>query len=411
MTQVLAELPQAGAPLLRQKNIQFFVAARMAMAFAMQMQNVAIGWYVYVLTNDPLSLGFVGLAQFLPAILFILATGHAADRFDRRRVVIICLAAQALVSVALIPVIFSATPKVWPIYAIVFGLGAARSFSQPSLAALLPNIVSLEDFPRAISLSASSLQIAMIAGPAAGGLLLAFNGVAVFCVAAALNAVAALLMTRVRARPALTGVEPAAGQDDLLAGFSYLRANRFVLGAISLDLFAVLLGGVTALLPIFARDILAAGPAGLGLLRSGPAMGAVFIGLILARHPPRRNVGKIMLSSVAAYGAATLVFAVSTNLWLSLAAMMALGGFDMVSIVLRQTMIQLRTPEAMRGRVSAINHVFIGASNHLGDFESSLAAALLGAAGAAFFGGVGTLFVVAIWAWRFPDLRRADRLA
>ena len=408
MTKSLAESPPAEIPPLRQRNLQLFVAARMAMAFSMQMQNVAIGWYVYVLTGSPLSLGFVGLAQFLPAVLLVLATGHAADRFDRRRVVITSLAVQALVSIALLPVIFSATPKVWLIYAIVFVLGAGRSFSQPSLAALLPNVVSLDDFPRAVSISTSSLQIALIGGPALGGLLLAWNGPALLCLAAALNGVAALLMMRVKARPARVG----SGEADagLLAGFSYLRANRLVLGAISLDLFAVLLGGVTALLPIFARDILAVGPTGLGLLRSGPAIGAVLVGLVLSRHPLRENVGAIMLSTVAAYGAATIVFALSRSLPLSVAAMIALGGFDMVSMVLRQTMVQLGTPEATRGRVSAINSVFIGASNQLGDFESSVAAVFLGAVGSAIFGGVGTLIVVAIWAWRFPELRRAKRL-
>jgi len=408
MTKSLAESPPAEIPPLRQRNLQLFVAARMAMAFSMQMQNVAIGWYVYVLTGSPLSLGFVGLAQFLPAVLLVLATGHAADRFDRRRVVITSLAVQALVSIALLPVIFSATPKVWLIYAIVFVLGAGRSFSQPSLAALLPNVVSLDDFPRAVSISTSSLQIALIGGPALGGLLLAWNGPALFCLAAALNGVAALLMMRVKARPARVG----SGEADagLLAGFSYLRANRLVLGAISLDLFAVLLGGVTALLPIFARDILAVGPTGLGLLRSGPAIGAVLVGLVLSRHPLRENVGAIMLSTVAAYGAATIVFALSRSFPLSVAAMIALGGFDMVSMVLRQTMVQLGTPEATRGRVSAINSVFIGASNQLGDFESSVAAVFLGAVGSAIFGGVGTLIVVAIWAWRFPELRRAKRL-
>jgi MFS family permease len=408
MTKSLAESPPAEIPPLRQRNLQLFLAARMAMAFSMQMQSVAIGWYVYVLTNSPLSLGFVGLAQFLPAVLLVLVTGHAADRFDRRRVVITSLAVQALVSIALLPVIFSATPKVWLIYAIVFVLGAGRSFSQPSLAALLPNVVSLDDFPRAVSISTSSLQIALIGGPALGGLLLAWNGPALFCLAAALNGVAALLMMRVKARPVRVG----SGEADagLLAGFSYLRANRLVLGAISLDLFAVLLGGVTALLPIFARDILAVGPTGLGLLRSGPAIGAVLVGLVLARRPLRENVGAIMLSTVAAYGAATIVFALSRSFPLSVAAMIALGGFDMVSMVLRQTMVQLGTPEAMRGRVSAINSVFIGASNQLGDFESSVAAVFLGAVGSAIFGGVGTLIVVALWAWRFPELRRANRL-
>ena len=217
-------------------------------------------------------------------------------------------------------------------------------------------------------------------------------------------------MARVKARPTPAGAEGLPDEQGLLAGFSYLRANRLVLGAISLDLFAVLLGGVTALLPIFARDILAVGPTGLGLLRSGPAIGAVMVGLILARRPLRRDVGRVMLWAVAAYGAATIIFALSRSFPLSLAAMIALGGFDMVSMVLRQTMVQLGTPEAMRGRVSAINSVFIGASNQLGAFESGVAAAFLGAAGSAIFGGVGTLVVVALWAWLFPELRQADRL-
>jgi MFS family permease len=395
--------------MLRQPNVQLFIAARMATAFSIQMQNVAIGWYVYALTNNPLSLGYIGLAQFLPSILLVLAAGPAADRFDRRSIVVLSLAAQALASIALLPAIFGASPKVWPIYAIVCAVGAARTFSQPSLAALLPDIVSLADFPRAVAISTSSLRLAMIVGPAAGGLLLASNGVALFCLAAALNVVGALSIALVKARPARRAAEEAS-LDRLLAGFSYLRANRLILGAISLDLFAVLLGGVNALLPIFARDILSAGPTGLGLLRSGPAMGAVITGLILTRFPLRRKVGAVMLWSVAAYGLATIVFALSTALWLSIAAMTALGGLDMVSMVVRQTMVQLKTPEAMRGRVSAINFVFIGASNHLGDFESSVAAAFLGAVGGAIFGGVGTLAVVAVCAWRFPQLRRLDRL-
>jgi MFS family permease len=395
--------------MLRQPNVQLFVAARMAMAFSMQMQNVAIGWYVYALTNNPLSLGFIGLAQFLPATLLFLAAGHAADRFDRRAIITLSLAAQALASIALLNMIFGASPKVSPIYAIVCALGAARSFCQPSFAALLPDIVSLEDFPRAVAISTSLLKLAMIVGPAAGGLLLASNGAALFCLAAALNVVGALSIALVMARPS-RGYGEQEGLDRLLAGFSHLRANRLILGAISLDLFAVLLGGVTALLPIFARDILAAGPTGLGLLRSGPAMGAVIAGLILTRFPLRRKVGAVMLWSVAAYGLATIVFALSTALWLSIAAMIALGGFDMVSMVVRQTMVQLKTPETMRGRVSAINFVFIGASTHLGDFESSVATTFLGAVGSAIFGGVATLAVVAVWAWRFPQLRRFDRL-
>ncbi len=396
--------------MLRQPNVQLFVAAHMVTAFARQMQNVAVGWYVYALTDNPLSLGFIGLAQFLPAILLVLAAGHAADQFDRRAIVVVSLTAQALGAIALLAVIFGASPQVWPIYAIVCALGAARSFSQPALAALLPEIVSLHDFPRAVAIATSSLKLATIVGPAAGGLLLAWSGAVLFCLAAALNVLGALAIALAQPRPVRRAPGKAASLDRFLAGFSYLHANRFILGAISLDFFAVLFGGVTALLPIFARDILHAGPAGLGLLRNGPAVGAVAAGFILARFPLRRKVGQIMLWSVAAYGLATMVFALSTAMWLSVAAMIALGGFDTVSMVVRQTLVQLKTPDSMRGRVSAINFVFNGTSNQLGDFKSSVAAAFLGAVGGAIFGAVGTLVVVAIWAWRFPPLRRLDRL-
>ncbi|PNG26149.1 MFS transporter [Methylocella silvestris] len=400
----------ATVPLLRQRSMQLFVGARMAMAFSMQMQHVAIAWSVYALTGDPLSLGLIGLVEFMPAVLFILITGGVADRFDRRKVGVASAIAQSLASVFLLYAVASAAPNLALIYAIVFFLGTARSFAQPALAALLPDIVEVADFPRAVAMTTSSLQVAMIAGPAAGGLLMAWSGPALFALAAALNAAAALMIAFIRARQSLGEAKKETGFKSLLAGFSYVRANRLLLGVISLDLFAVLFGGVTALLPIYARDILDAGPVGLGLLRSGPAMGAIVVGLILARLPLRRNVGAIMLASVAAFGAATILFALSTQMPLSMTAMMALGGFDMVSMVIRFTMVQLGTPDAMRGRVSAINYVFIGASKQLGDFESSLVASFAGAKGAALIGGVGTLLVVALWAWRFPELRRADRL-
>ncbi len=408
-TQAMAGAPNK-TPLLRQRNLQLFIGARMAMAFSLQMQRVAIGWSVYAFTGDPLSLGLLALVEFVPAVLFVLATGHVADRCDRRHVVVVAAAAQTLASIALLSAVLGPSPKLWLIYVITFVLGTARSFSQPALSALLPDLVDLNDFSRAVALSSSSLQTAMILGPAVGGLLLAWNGAALFALAAALNAAAALMIAGVKARPARDVANKETGLKNLLAGFSYLRGNRFLLGAISLDLFAVLFGGVTALLPIFARDILQVGPTGLGLLRSGPAIGAVAVGLVLARFPLRRNIGAIMLSSVAGYGVATILFALSTRLQLSLAAMIALGGFDMVSMVIRLTMAQIGVPEAMRGRVSAINYVFIGASNQLGDFESSVAASLLGAVGASIFGGFATLAVVAFWAWRFPELRKADRL-
>lgn len=396
--------------LLRQGDFPRFVLARTLMAFAVQMQNVAIGWHVYALTQSALSLGIVGLAQFLPTVLLVVATGHAADRFDRSRVVASSLACQALASLALFAVALDPSASVWPIYGLVALLGAARAFSAPALSALLPNIVAPAAFPRAVAFASATTQFAMLAGPAAGGLLLASSVGFPLGLATILFLVAAALVVGVVARPDAgeTTAEEPFGR--WFGGFRYVRSNRLLLGVLSLDLFAVLLGSVTALLPIFARDILSVGPIGFGILRSGPAVGALAVGFFLAHAPPRRHVGATMLWCVAGYGAATLAFALSTSFLVSTLAMIALGGFDMVSLVLRQTMVQVATPDAMRGRVSAINFLFIGASNQLGDFESGVAASLLGAVGAAVFGGVGTIVVVLLWAWLFPQVRRADTL-
>ncbi len=380
------------------------------MSFGMQMQNVAIGWHVYAVTESALSLGLVGLFQFLPTILLVLLTGHAADRFDRRRIALFSLLVQAAASLALLVTAMDPGSDVWPIYALVAVLGAARAFSAPALSALLPNIVDAQHFPRAVALVGTMNELAMSLGPAAGGLLLLGSGSAPFAGAAALSLVAAGLVAGIAAPRIVKAQGATPDVRRLLGGFVYLGRNRFLLAAISLDLFAVLLGGVTALLPIYARDILLVGPVGYGLLRAGPAVGSLVVGALLAHRPLRRHVGAIMLWCVAGYGAATILFALSTSFTLSIAAMVALGGFDMVSVVLRHTMVQIATPDEMRGRVSAINFVFIGASNQLGDFESGVAAALLGAVGAAVLGGTGTILVVLLWAWLFPELRRADTL-
>lgn len=397
--------------LLRQKSFSRFAAARMLMAFAMQMQGVAIGWHVYLLTNSALSLGLIGLAQFLPTVLLVLVTGHAADRFDRRRVATVSLLCQAAASLALYVAAAGPLTGVAPIYVLVALLGGARAFSAPALSALLPNIVASGDFPRAVAFSSAANELAMLAGPAAGGFLLVSNVGIPLGLAAAFHLLAAVLVTGI----AIPRVESEKRESEpprrLFGGFAYVRSNPLLLGAISLDLFAVLLGGVTALLPIFARDILLVGPVGFGVLRSGPAIGALAVGFLLTQVPLRRRVGATMLWCVAGYGAATMIFALSTSFWLSVVAMVALGGFDMVSMVVRQTMVQVVTPDAMRGRVSAISFLFIGASNQLGDFESGLAATFLGAIGAALLGGIGTILVVCLWAWLFPQLRRADHLA
>jgi MFS family permease len=395
---------------IRNGNIPRLAAARVCMACGMQMQNVAIGWHVYAVTGSALALGLVGLFQFVPTILLVLVTGHAADRYDRRRIALVSLAIQAVASIGLFAFALEPGAGVWPIYVLVAVLGAARAFSAPALAALLPNIVAPQQFPRAVAIVSTWNELAMSGGPAAGGLLLLWSGSAPFAIAAALALVAAGLITSIRMPRTLNGGAAPPDVRKLLGGFIYLRKNRFLLAAISLDLFAVLLGSVTALLPIYARDILLVGPAGYGLLRAGPAIGSLVVGTVLAHRPLHRHIGAIMLWCVAGYGAATLVFALSTSFTLSIAAMMLLGGFDMVSVVLRHTMVQMATPDEMRGRVSAINFVFIGASNQLGDFESGIAAALLGAVGAALLGGMGTILVVLLWAWLFPELRRADRL-
>lgn len=405
-----AEEVGARPSLLRDGNVPRFAAARICMALAMQMQNVAIGWHVYTVTGSALSLGLVGLFQFLPTILLVLLTGHAADRFDRRRIALVSLVVQAMASVGLFAFALEPGAGVWPIYGLVAVLGAARAFSAPALSALLPNIVGAPQFPRAVAVVSTMNELAMSAGPAAGGLLLLWSGTAPFAIAAVLSLVAAGLVAGIRAPRTAIGGTATPDVRKLLGGFIYLRKNRFLLAAISLDLFAVLLGSVTALLPIYARDILLVGPAGYGLLRAGPAIGSLVVGALLAHRPLRRHVGATMLWCVAGYGAATILFAFSTSFYLSIAAMVALGGFDIVSVVLRHTMVQITTPDEMRGRVSAINFVFIAASNQLGDFESGVAAALLGAVGAALLGGTGTILIVLLWAWLFPELRRADKL-
>jgi MFS family permease len=306
---------------------------------------------------------------------------------------------------------FLAVPSVRPVYLLLLVTGAVQAFCSPAMSATLPRLVTAGEFPRAVAVASSVFQICSLAGPAVGGLLYALSGSGMFAFCAALNLIA---LTQVRGLAAvrLEAGAAASGSPDAspLAGIRYVRSNRFLLGAISLDLFAVLLGGVTALLPIYAKDILGAGPAGLGCLRCAPGVGAAIIGLVLAHRTIRRGAGKLMLASVAGFGAATVVFALSTNWWLSLAALMAAGGFDMVSMVIRHTLVQISTPDDMRGRVSAVQWVCIGASSELGEFESGATAALFGTVPAALLGGLGTLAVVALWARIFPALSRADKL-
>ena len=398
--------------LLRERPaLRGFIAIRAANALASQMLNVAIGWYVYAVTHDPMSLAYVGLVQFLPGIGMVLIAGHAADRFDRRKIIGISLFIQTLCIATFGAWSAARAPSAGPVYLLLLVMSSARSFSAPAMSAMLPHLVSAEEFPRAIAAASSVFQICTIVGPAIGGVIYAVSGPAVFALAVSLLV---LSLTQVHR---LAGGSRASGDQDseptdksVLAGIRYVRANRLLLAIISLDLFAVLLGGVTALLPIYVKDILSVGPIGLGGLRCAPGIGAAVVGLFLAHRTIEKGAGKFMLACVAGFGLATIVFALSTNFWLSFTALIAAGGFDMVSMVIRQTLLQISTPNAMRGRVSAVNWVFVGASNELGEFESGLTAAIFGTVPAAVLGGFGTLTVVAIWATLFPELRRADKL-
>ncbi len=387
---------------------QFWVA-RIASGFGFQMISVAVGWQIYAMTGRALDLGLIGLVQFVPSLLFALPAGHVADQFERRRVVILCQVLEwiaiALLTLGSILHVLDETR----ILALVCIISTAKAFEFPPMQAMVPGLVPERMLPRAMAASASASQIAMIAGPALGGLLYAFGPAFVYGPAAVLYLAAIAAMTMLRYERVPPRREPATLRT-VFAGVSFIRARPVVFGVISLDLFAVLLGGATALLPIFARDILHTGPWGLGLLRAAPAVGALAMSIWLARHSLENHVGSIMFVSVAAFGVATIVFALSTTLWLSLAALFALGAFDMVSMVIRGALVQLETPDAMRGRVSAVNAIFINTSNQLGEFESGLVAAWLGAVPATLIGGVGTLVVVALWMTLFPSLRNRQGL-
>jgi MFS family permease len=386
-----------------------FCAVRVCATVALQMQAVALGWQIYGLTGRPLDLGLVGLAQFLPALVLFLLTGHVADRYDRRRVLRICQTVEGLA----VATLAWGTAAGWidreAILTAALAIGAARAFEAPALSALLPTIVPAEMFPRAVAGAASANQFATIAGPAAGGLVYAVSPVAAYGLSAALFLAAATLV-------GLMPLVAAVGRRDrfslasLFAGFAFIRRQPIVLGAISLDLFAVLLGGATALLPLFARDVLDTGAAGLGLLRACPAAGALTTSLVLARWPLRRRVGRTMYACVALFGLATIVFALSRWLPLSMAALAVLGVADLISVVVRSTLVQLCTPDEMRGRVSAVNSLFIGTSNQLGEFRAGAMAALIGGVPAVLVGGVGTLLVVALWARLFPQLYAVDAM-
>lgn len=399
----------AGWAAFRHPDFAFYCASRFLSALAIQMQNVAVGWLVYNLTHDPLALGLVGLAGFLPAICLALVTGHVADRFDRRAVLLVCYSVAMASAAGLFVHAWTGSEKVWPIYALIMAYGTARAFANPAGQALLPNLVPAVHFQNAVAWNSSAWQTATIIGPALGGILYAFGGTVVFGAAVAAFAATTLLVAAISHRGGLARREKASWAS-LVAGILFIRSRPAILGAISLDLFAVLLGGATALLPIYARDILLVGPWGLGLLRSMPAAGAVLMALFLAYNPLDRRSGRRMFQAVAVFGLATIGFGLSTSLYLSMFFLFVLGAADMVSVFVRQTLVQIDTPDAMRGRVAAVNAVFIGASNELGEFESGVLAALVGTVPAVVVGGLGTLAVAGLWSRWFPALRDRDKL-
>ncbi|HEY0178708.1 MAG TPA: MFS transporter [Dokdonella sp.] len=412
MTTPSADTPAAAAESIALRRHAPFVAfwfARTASGFGFQMLSVAVGWQIYALTGRALDLGLIGLVQFVPSVLLALPAGHVADQFERRRIVLYGLVVEWCAIAALVALTLAQRIHELGILVLVFTIGVAKAFEFPALQSMLPALVPPPLLARAVAVNASAGQAAMIMGPALGGFLYVAGPGAVYAVAAALYLAAAVLMARLRYEQTPPKREPAT-LATLFAGVRFIRERKDVLGVISLDLFAVLLGGATALLPIFARDVLHTGPWGLGLLRAAPAVGALLMSLWLARRRMQHRVGAVMFASVAGFGLATLVFAVSRTLWLSLAALFALGAFDMVSMVIRGALVQLDTPDSMRGRVSAVNAIFINTSNQLGEFESGLLAAWLGAVGATIVGGLGTLVVVAIWIVLFPTLRRRERL-
>lgn len=387
------------------------MAARFLTTISSEMQSVAVAWQVYEITNQPLDLGLVGLAQFLPGICLFLVAGHTADRVPRRRILQTCYAGFSCCSLLLLVFTLHGMSSAYPIYGALLLNGTVRAFHGPASQAFVPLLVTGEDFPNAIAWSSSLFQTATIAGPMIGGLLYGLTGspLFVYLSSAAAYAIALALVSRVRLQTR-TGPREAAQAGMVLDGMRYIWRNKLILGAISLDLFAVLLGGAVALLPVYAKQILHTGATGLGILRSAPGIGAVAMGIAVAHWPMRRRVGAGMLWCVAAFGVFTIVFGLSRNLALSLGTLVLVGAADTVSVIVRHTMIQLATPDEMRGRVSAVNMVFIGASNEVGQFESGITAQWLGTVPSVVLGGIGTIAIVALWSVLFPSLRRLDRL-
>lgn len=395
-------------PAFRHRAFALFWGGRMVATFAIQIVSVAVGWQIYDMTRDPWDLGLVGLVQFVPAAVLVLWTGAAADRFDRRRIMLVCVVVEMLAVLALILLVIDGIGLLWPIYAALAVIGVARAFFAPASQALLPNLVPREDFASAIALSASAWQLASIVGPVTGGLLYGISPLVAYGSALGLLLLGLAMFGGILVPPQSARVREA-GWDSLVAGLRFIFAEKVVLGAITLDLFAVLLGGATALMPAVARDVLELGPWGLGLLRAAPGVGALVVAAWLAWRPLQDHVGAWLFVYVALFGAATAAFGLSDIPWLSIVLLAVIGGADMVSVSVRETVLQLWTPDQMRGRVTAANMVFVGASNEIGEFRAGSMGSVIGVVPAIVLGGVGTVAVAGLWAWLFPDLRRIRR--
>ena len=393
----------------RHVGFQRYWAARFLSTFAVQIVSVAVGWQVYDLTRDPLDLGLIGLVQFAPSLLLVLVTGSVADRFGRRLIMGSSAFLECGCAVILLYLTIQGLESVLPVFAVLALFGTARAFFGPASSALLANVVPTKDFANAVAWNSSSWQVATIGGPVAGGLLYGVSPEAAYVTASVLIGAAGVLCLLIP-KPAQHEETERPSLETLFAGFRYIYREKVVLGAISLDLFAVLLGGAIALLPVYARDILELGPWGLGLLRAAPGAGAVLMAVWLSGNPFRDHAGMIMLACVALFGAFTALFAVSTIAWLSIVALALVGAADMVSVYVRESLIQLWTPDRLRGRVNAVNMVFVGASNELGEFRAGTMAAFIGTVNAVLFGGIGAIGVAILWAYLFPQMRKVRRL-
>ncbi|MGB0059138.1 MFS transporter [Candidatus Binatus sp.] len=407
-----ASAATANPGVLSHRDFRRFLSAGFLAILAIQIQSVAVSWQVYGIARTPLALGYVGLFQFIPMMACTIPAGHLADRVDRRLILVGSYLLSAIAAGGFLMLALTRTAVIWPFYAVLTLFGAARAFAGPASQSFVPLLVPPEQFPEAVAWNSSTSQVAVIAGPALGGAIYILGPAVDYGVCLALFVTIAFVIFGIRSRGARYEAEAdTTAFERITAGIAYVWRKPLILGAFSLDLFAVLLGGATALLPVYARDILHVGPLGLGVLRSAPALGATMLGLALGQRALQRRAGLAMFACVAIFGIATIVFGLSRNFALSLAALFVLGGSDMVSVYVRATLTQLATPDAMRGRVSAVNRLFVGASNELGEFESGVTATWFGTVPAVVIGGVGTLVIVAVWYRMFPSLREVDRLS